>query len=335
VAIEGKGLGDRKPPEFKSPEGEAEYFLAFWNLENLFDDVNDGRGKRGDEVYDPYFADNAEALKQKLHNLASILVKMNGGKGPDILCCAEVESERAAQLLVQAVNARLADPKLHYTSILFEDVGGGRDIGTPIITRLPVEPKRGKLIGRRMRILEGQVVVNGHPLVLVVSHWSSRISDKTGATRAKYADQVYGRFLGMYKANPAVDFLACGDFNDDPTDDSVAKNLRATGNIDDVKKPGEWPSLYHCLAGLADGRTGTMYYRKWHLFDHICVSPGMLDKKGWSIVPGSGAIVQEPADRNGRPLRFGGPSDKTALSLRGASDHFAVTVKLRVAARDK
>ncbi len=326
-----KGGPKAEPP--KGPGTAAEYFFAFWNVENLFDDVNDGRMKRGDETYDPYFGDNPEALKQKLDNLATVIARMNGGKGPDILCCAEVESPRAAELLVNAVNVKLPDQSLHYKTILFEEVGGGRDIGTPIITRLPVEEKRGKLIGRKMRILEGRVVVNGHELVVVASHWSSRISDKTGATRSKYADQIYGRFLSMYKSNPKVDFLVCGDFNDDPTDDSVAKNLHATADLAEAKKGGEMPSLYNCLASKHADDAGTMYYRKWHLFDHICVSPGMLDGSGWSVVPDSGAIVAEMADNRGRPLRFGGPKDKTALSRRGAADHFAVTVRLRVAAR--
>jgi hypothetical protein len=91
--------------------------------------------------------------------------------------------------------------------------------------------------------------------------------------------------------------------------------------------------MYHCLAAKHTAESGTHFYRKWHLFDHICVSPGMLDGAGWSVVPDSGAIVAEMADLKGHPRRFGGPKDKTALAKRGASDHFPVTVRLRVAAK--
>jgi hypothetical protein len=66
------------------------------------------------------------------------------------------------------------------------------------------------------------------------------------------------------------------------------------------------------------------------MFDQICVSPGLLDAAGWSVVPDSAAVVPEYADNRGRPNRFGGPSDKRELWLRGASDHFPVTVRLRV-----
>jgi hypothetical protein len=229
----------------------------------------------------------------------------------------------------------LADEKLHYSTIIFEDFGGGRDIGTPVITRLPTGGKRGKVLGKKMRIMETRITVNGHELVVVASHWSSRISDKTGKTRGHYADQIYGRFRAMYKSNPKVDFLVCGDFNDNPDDASVKDHLRATADMEAVKEGGDPPKLYDCLAEkYLKGGEGTHFYRKLFMFDHICVSPGMLDDAGWGIVPGSAAVVKEMADKRGHPLRFGGPKDKTPLKRRGASDHFPVTVKLRVAPRE-
>ena len=40
--------------------------------------------------------------------------------------------------------------------------------------------------------------VNGHDLVMLVSHWTSRRTDDNGPHRAKYGDQVYGVFKGMH-----------------------------------------------------------------------------------------------------------------------------------------
>ena len=311
-------------------EGEArEVFFCFWNVENLFDDVDDGRTKRGDEIYDPYFAKNDEMRQTKYAHLAQVLAKMNGGKGPDILCLAEVESPRACELLRDALNARLADKSLHYGTIVFEEVGGGRDIGVPLITRLPVASKRGKLLGSRLRIMETRVVANGHELVLIASHWSSRLSDKTGRTRAKYGDQIHGRFRAMFKANPKVDLLVCGDFNDDPDEPSVTRHLKAVDDLEAVRK-GDEPLLFDAMANLGKQGKGTLYYKRFHLFDQICVSPGLLDDQGWTAEPASAAIVPEMADKRGSPNRFGGKGDKRAYSRRGASDHFPVTIKLRV-----
>jgi exonuclease III len=323
-------------------DGSAnEFFFCFWNVENLFDDIDDGRTKRGDKEYDGYFASQPEMLKQKLENLAGVLARMNQGRGPDILCLAEVEVDsRSPQLLMDAYNRKIGNPQRHLDTILFENPNGGRDIGCAILTRLPTEKRRTQLLGRRLRILEGRIVVNRHPLTVVVSHWSSRISDKDGASRGTYGDVIYGRYRAMATANPAVDFLVCGDFNDPPEEESVVAHLRAIGDRQKVLAGGREPLLYNLMTPLAARGEGTHYYRQWWLFDQICVSPGLLDEMGWSVVPESAAIVRDmqiesKGATKGRPNRFGGPSDKRLLQNRGAADHFPVTCRLRVAATEE
>jgi len=257
---------------------------------------------------------------------------MNDGKGPDILALAEVESERAADLLRQALNKRLGKPELASPEAVFLDASGGRHIATAVITRLPVERDRSQLLGRRMRILETRIKVNGHSLVLIASHWSSKLSDKTGATRAKYGDAIHGRFRGMYKANPKIDFVVCGDFNDDPTEPSVVEHLRATGDLKAVKAGGDPPLLFNLFVKAWQNGEVTWQDspKKKHLFDQICVSPGMLDNEGWSCDVNSAAIVRQLVNHLDRPNRFGTARDKRPYSVRGASDHFPVTVRLRV-----
>jgi endonuclease/exonuclease/phosphatase family metal-dependent hydrolase len=178
-------------------------------------------------------------------------------------------------------------------------------------------------------------VVNGHELVVISSHWSSRISDKKGETRGRYGDQIHGRYRAMYKGNAKVDFLVCGDFNDNPDDKSVTDHLRAVDDLDAVKKGGDVPKLFDCFAkAYADGQGSHYYKNKPFVFDHICVSPGLLDNAGWTCLTDTATIVPEIKYPRGKaPNRFGGPSDKRPFSKRGASDHFPVTVKLRVAAK--
>src|SRR5262249_29943657 len=155
-------------------------------VENLFDDQDDHRKGRGDKDFDPWFSHEPQALQRKLDHLATVLAPLNAGKGPDILCLAEVESLRAADLLREALERKLGDPRLAYKNVLYESPGGGRHTATAILTRLSVEKDRTRLLGRRQRILEGRIKVAGRPLVVIASHWSSRISDKTGAARARY-----------------------------------------------------------------------------------------------------------------------------------------------------
>src|SRR5262249_13832267 len=122
-----------------APAASADgYLFCFWNVENLFDDHRDKRHKGVDDDFDSRYAHDPEVLKAKLRNLSKVLLSLNGGKGPDILAIAEVESERAADLLRQRLNAGLEGKGTPYRNLLFKEQRAGRHIATAIITRLPV-----------------------------------------------------------------------------------------------------------------------------------------------------------------------------------------------------
>jgi endonuclease/exonuclease/phosphatase family metal-dependent hydrolase len=326
------------------------FLFCFWNAENFFDDVEDRRPTQPDKDYDAWFAqDGARVFKQKLKNLTEVLLKMNNGYGPDILALAEVENLRAAEKLRDSLNAGLKDPKLHYKNVQLKDPNGGRHIATAVITRLDVVAGKTSLLGRRQRILEVHVTANGHDLVVVASHWTSRVSsreNREGEGRSLYASNIRKRFDALYKVNPKVDFLVCGDFNDEPDDDSVVDHLKATGDINKVRAGGDNPLLLNLLADrrtevLADPskqkEPGTHNYRgRWFIFDQIIVSPGLLDNEGWTCDPASVRIVNNltaitSGRKRGTPDDFGSPHDRDPLEDRGYSDHFPVTVRLKVA----
>jgi endonuclease/exonuclease/phosphatase family metal-dependent hydrolase len=325
-------VGCQPPIAFESaaPATRHEYLFCHWNVENLFDDHVDQRMQAGDKEFDLWLAENPAVLREKLTHLAQALVALNDGRGPDILGIVEVESLRAAELLKDALNEKLADPALHYQHILMKEVAGGRHIAPAIITRLPVRGDRTRLLGRRQRILEGHVVVGGKDLVVIESHWTSRLKTTNERSREDYADQIYGAFRAMYLSNPRVDVLIAGDFNDAPEDVSVARHLHATGDLDAVRRDNLEPLLLDLFAGKSPREYGTHYYHRWAIFDQIVVSPGMLDDLNWSCDVASARTVNtlsRPADRLKRPWRFGGEHDRFP---RGYSDHFPVTVKLQV-----
>jgi len=325
------GCGNLSLPAPPNQPAEG-YYFCFWNVENFFDDKLNDYKTHPDKEYDAWFANDPKALKQKLDNLSKALIEMNDGKGPDILALAEVESERAAELLMEALNGRLKDADLHYKHILMKEPKGfGRNIATAIITRLPVTANKTQLHGKRQRILEGHVVVNGNDLVILATHWTSRVTDEEGESRDRYADQIYGVFKGMYLSNPKVAFLVCGDFNDPPNDDSVIKHLHGIGDLEKVKK-GDEPLLFNLFADKIDGKRGSHFYNgKWEIFDQILVSPAMLAGSGWTCDPKTAKIVNDlTADHKGHPKRFGNQHDKIDLEERGYSDHFPVSVQLKV-----
>jgi len=319
----------RQPRPEAVPGAAGEYLLCFWNLENLFDDHLDPNRPRDDREYDTWFAENPQILDLKLNKLSEALVKLNAGKGPDILAVAEVESPRAAAMLQEHLNRRL-DPALRYQHVLMKEVSAGRHIAPAILTRLHVAADRTRLLDKHLRILESHIQANGHDLVVIASHWTSRLRGG-GSGRDKYATQIYGRCKAMYLSNPAVDLLVCGDFNDNPNDESVTRYLHSVADPQELTVRDGNPRLLNLFAKKDPNLFGTIYDRgRWGIFDQILISPGLLDAAGWSCDPASAQAVNtlyQPGDRHHRPWRFGSAHTK---GQRGYSDHFPVTVKLKV-----
>ncbi len=355
VALIGAGLyfggafKARGPGEPGTPAGPTatvpagDYLFCFWNVENLFDDRDDGRNST-DEPYDNWFSKDAASRQLKYDHLAERIVAMNGGRGPDVLGCCEVESVRAAELLRDALNARLPPDAPRYTRVAMVELKGnaGRFIAPCLITRLEIDAAATKLAGtRNLRVLETRLTANGHALTLVVSHWRSQLkqgADDGSASRMNYAKTIYGILENRTRADPAADFLVCGDFNDPPDAPSVVDGLRMTADRTLVTAMDANPRLLGLMCGKPVDRFSTIYYeqeKRPQIFDQIGVSAGMLDVAGWGCDPDSVRTVTDglirPAIR-GEPVRrpwvFGNQGNKLA---RGYSDHFPVTVTLKVA----
>ena len=335
------------PPKSDTPvsDGETDFLFCTWNVENLFDDKKDKRNSI-DTEYDTPFAEDEALRNLKYDRIAGTLLKMNDGKGPDIIACVEVESIRAAEILQGTLNRKLkdagADDKLQYRNVAMKNLDGGRHIAPCVITRLDMIPQLTKMHGRQLRILECHVTANGHDLCIIASHWTSQLRQRDGTDgdsgREKYATTIRQAFRDINARNIDSDFLVCGDFNDTPDAEPIAKVLGAIGDKNKVKPAEKEPHLLNLMADKDPAKFGTLWYSgKPKIYDHICVSPGLLDPKGWSVEPDSVATISAGLTRLGatrrEPFRFGSPAKAMRESERGYSDHFPVVVKLKVEAK--
>jgi len=325
-----------------SNPANGDVLFCHWNVENLFDDKEDKRNSI-DTEYDKSFAQNQKLRDLKYDHIATALLKMNAGVGPDIIALCEVESVRAGDILRGVLNKKLkdaeADDQLQYTNLIMKNLNAGRHIAPCVITRLPVIPQLTKMHGGNLRILEGHVSVNGHGLCILASHWTSQLKQRDGSDgdsgRQKYAIKLYEAFRPMNKKNPDVDVLLCGDFNDTPESDPVVKGLGAIADKSKVKPTENEPFFLNLLGGKDPAKFGTIYYGgKPLIYDQICVSPGMLDGKGWSADPASVAVPTAGLMRTGAtrrdPWRFEKFDRNLRDAERGYSDHFPVLVRLKV-----
>ena len=83
-----------------------EHFIAFWNVENLFDVEDAPPDRRPDKVRRALRVGSASSevkgwtqaiLDHKLAQLASVINRMNGGRGPDGLGLREVENRHVLE----------------------------------------------------------------------------------------------------------------------------------------------------------------------------------------------------------------------------------------------
>lgn len=327
------------PPPLAGDGQPATFLVCSWNVENFYDDQDDP--KLRDDKED-FFAANPDAFRQKVEHLARGLLLMNDGIGPDVAALCEVESERCMVALKEALNAKLVaagQGDRQYTSVLFKGDNMGRRFAPGILTRIAATADRTRKLGKRVngRIIEGHLHHNGHELVVIAAHWTSRVTDEEGVgnRRADYAEDIYGRVKAILRENPDADVLVCGDFNDEFTDPSMQKELHATDEPDLVRNATDDPRLLALFAHWKGDPPGTIFGRgEWSVFDHICVTRGLLDDRGWTCRPDTARVFAPPELRRkgkrGEPFAFGRPERDGS---RGYSDHFPVTVQLSVAGR--
>jgi endonuclease/exonuclease/phosphatase family metal-dependent hydrolase len=313
-------------------------FFASWNVENFFDDLDDPLNDDSDEDLfgkDPYL------FNQKVERMTEVILSMNAGNGPDILVACEVESLRALEALRDKLNQSLSTTGKSslYQHILFKADKTGRRFAPGIITKLDVIADRTQKLGKAglTRMLEGHLLANEHELVILAAHFTSRVTDERGDKRTFYADYLYGRYRAILKSNPDADIIVCGDFNDEFKDRSIQDHLRARDDDQAVINSVDPPLMYDLCTRL-NGRTqppGTIYGKgKWSIFDHICISRGLFDGKGWTCDTKQTQIYTIPKmlDKNGRPVRFEAKRTKqTKIDVgAGYSDHLPVITQLRV-----
>jgi len=89
----------------------AEYYVAWWNLENLFDEENAPPERRTEKVFRTIKNDivgwTPQLRDRKVVQLASVIAQMNGAAGPDFLGICEVENRFVVELLARAVEGLL------------------------------------------------------------------------------------------------------------------------------------------------------------------------------------------------------------------------------------
>lgn len=265
-------------------------YVAFWNVENLFDTVDDPAAEK-DEEFTPSAPKKwtEERFEAKLKNLARVVSDMNAGRGPDVLGLSEVENCFVIDKLIEQLK-----PLNRNYGIVHKDSPSGRGIDCALIydrKKLKLRSSDFLFVYSTTReIVEAELTAHGDSLFVFVNHWPSRGGDREGRGRIQAAKVLRKRIDETLSRDADADILVIGDLNDHPTDPSVSKHLRALGDADALTAG----ALFNTTWAIheAPNRGSYNFRGKWEVIDHIIMSRGLLDDDGFGWRRGSTTEVR-------------------------------------------
>ncbi|ROO86111.1 hypothetical protein EDD29_3674 [Actinocorallia herbida] len=319
-----------------------DYDVAWWNVENLFDEENSPRrSERLARVIKDDITGWTPRLRDlKIERLASVIAQMKDGAGPDLLGVCEVENLFVLERLAAAVHHRL--PGRRY-AIVHADTGDARGIDVaflydPALFEVPDGQVFFHVVMRRNATRE-IVQVNfrtrrGRTWAVFGNHWPSRSG---GAAESAGYRHIAGETLSYFhqrtleEHGPDTPVLAMGDFNDEPFDTSLvvhALSTRQRRRVLEADTPRLWNLMWPQM-GVPDG---TFYFNNEpNLLDQFIVNAPMARPRSpLRVHPESVRILRFPGTFSTgaypAPVPFGGMGKKVNES--GFSDHFPITLKV-------
>ncbi len=314
--------------------------LAFYNLENLFDTIDDP------DLWDersPILemkANRSSVYWKKVDNMAKVIAdigKKEAKTSPAIIGVCEIENK---QVLEDLINSKYLKP-LNY-SIIHYNSHDKRGIDVAMLYQKryfkPTESKSynvklydaGNRVYTRDQLLVSGVL-DGEMIHLIVNHWPSRRGGEAKSRpmrvgAAKYNKRMIDSLQKMYD-NPKI--FGMGDMNDDPNNASMKVALQATGVKNDVKDGG----IYNPMEDLFDHGYSTLGYRdNINLFDQIYMTSPALAKdnnyKNWQFYKANIFNPNYLTNSKGRYKGYPYRSFSNGAFTGGYSDHYPVYIYL-------
>lgn len=310
--------------------------IGYYNLENLFDTIDSEGVEEGDFLPDGAKKWNAERYFYKLDHMARVLSEIATDKTPDGLAVfgvSEIENRFVVEDLVKtdalkdrnyqivhynSPDRRGIDVALIYNPDYFEVTNS---YSAPFTTADTNFKSRDQLVVTGL--------LKGEEVHFQVNHWPSRSGGEKRSRPKRVAAADLSRSLAdsLLALNPNAKVMIMGDLNDDPTDISVAKHLKAT---DDKSKLVEGYFYNPFMTKYKKGIGSLAYGDSWNLFDQIIMTPALAveDRSSWTYFKSE--IFKKPYMIN-QEGRYKGYPKRSFVGNKfqgGYSDHFPVYMYL-------
>ncbi|WOD44737.1 endonuclease/exonuclease/phosphatase family protein [Hwangdonia lutea] len=312
--------------------------IAFYNLENLFDTINDPN--KFDE-FSPMMelkTNRSAVYKKKVKNMARVIADIGAditNNTPAIIGVSEVENRA---VLEDVLNDSLLLEKdygiVHYNSpdtrgidvaLLYQ-----KKIFTPTHTsshtlKIYDDASKKRVYTRDQLLVTGNL--DGESIHVIVNHWPSRRGGEERSRPKRVAAAKLNKHLidSVQAINPYAKIFVMGDLNDNPTNKSVKHVLKAKK---DRKKVG-FKGIYNPFESFYANGVGTNAFRdNWNLFDQILITKPLLEKDFTSFRFYKAGIFNKNYLINNRGKYKGYPkrSFSNGTFTDGFSDHFPVYV---------
>ena len=313
------------------PRGDNGIRIMFYNVENLFDTFDDPA------INDDEFTANGEKnwsyyrYKEKLNHIAKIIIAVGGWEAPALIGLCEIENFQVLMDLTTETPLK----KYGY-HIVHENSGDPRGIDVAIIYR---PEKLVKITHKPINIDDNSFVTRDilyasfsyqdkDTIHFFINHWPSRYGGKefSEKKRVKVASVLRSKTDSLFLANENPKILIMGDFNDEPSDQSLAITLSAkpvTSSIDSKQ-------LYNLNFQDFHSGKGTLVYKEldhtWFLFDQMIASGAIIQGQGL-VTKGKKNSIFDPEWllKDNRPYRsYQGP-----IYRGGFSDHLPIFIDLQ------
>ena len=262
---------------FSSKKENSIFTIAFYNVENLFDTVDNPKTADDDFTAEGKNKWNPKRYNNKLKKLGSVISQLGKERSnypPAIIGLVEVENAKVVQDLANSPNL-----KKHDYDFVHYDSPDDRGIDVALMYNkqrfeilnsenfpLFLEDENGKRdYTRDILVVAGNL--NGELIHILVNHWPSRregveVSEPKRIEAAKLGRQIIDNIQSRI-----VDakIILMGDFNDDPTSISIKKYLVS----EDFYNPMERLLNTDLIGSLT-------YNKKWNLFDQIIFTKNFL-----------------------------------------------------------
>ena len=310
--------------------------VAFYNLENLFDTINDPNKYDEASPIMELKTNRGEVYKKKVKNMARVIADIGlevTNNSPAILGISEVENR---EVIEDVINDSLLKDKnygiVHYSS---PDIRGidvallyQKKLFKPISTsshelKIYDQSTNNRIYTRDQLLVSGEL--EGDLIHIMVNHWPSRSGGEAKSEHNRKAAAKLCKHLvdSLQVIDPYAKIFILGDLNDNPTDSSIKDGLKTEKNRKNVGLKG----IYNPYENYFKNGLGTTAFRDaWSLFDQIMVTKPLLEKDYTSFmfyranIYNKNYLIDKSGTYKGYPKRSfsnGGFTD-------GFSDHFPV-----------